>query len=238
MKNVVALKKETINKESFNPTLKEYKDYRLAGINLMTKLTDFIFNLRKDERVMQAGKLLNIVDKDTLLLLHSESERDFLLDFLIFDYNFDSLKSNIETYISLNSAQNDIEQELFKAILKSYTSLFRIISINKSDCKLYLYDILNAVSEIPLIDINMSKSSQPGMIFFTRLIPLENFNMTSGMSFGFTSDMELYLMNKYKRLRRKFKSESEAVQRFACFFQLYRSDGIESKLSNPWEQPS
>lgn len=235
MKNVVALKKETLNKESFNLTLKEYKDYRLTGINLMTKLTDFIFNLRKDERVMQAGKLLNIVNKDTLLL-HSESERDFLLDFLIYDYSFDSLKSNIETYISLNSAQNDIEQKLFKAILKSYTSLFRIISINKSDRTLYLYDIVNAVSEIPLVDINMSKSSQPGMIFFTRLIPLGNFNMTSGMSFGFTSDMEIYLMNKYKRLRRKFKSESEAVQRFACFFQLYRSDGIESKLANPWEK--
>ena len=148
MKNVEAFKKETNIKEHLNPTLKEYKDYRLAGINLMTKLADFVFNLRKNERVMQAGKLLNIVNKD-ILLLHSESERDFLLDFLIFDYNFDSLKSNIETYISLNSAQNDIEQKLFKAILKSYTSLFRIVSIDKSDCKLYLYDILNAVSEIP-----------------------------------------------------------------------------------------
>lgn len=235
MKNVVALKKEVTNSENLSPTLKEYKNYRLASIKLMTKLTNFVLDLGKEERVMQAGRLLNIVSKDTLWI-YNESERDFFSDFLIFDYNFDSLKNNIETYISLNSAQEGIEQDLFKALLKSYTSLFRIISIDKSNCKLCLYDILNKVYEIYLVDVNMSKTSQPGMIFFTRLIPLKNFNMTSGMSFGFTSDMETYLVNKYKRLGRKVKSESESIKRFASFFQLNRSDGINSKLSNPWDK--
>jgi hypothetical protein len=184
---------------------------------------------------MQAGRLLNMVSENTLWI-YNESERDFFSDFLIFDYNLDSLKSNIEIYISLNPPQEDIEEELFKALLKSYTSLFRIISIDKSNCKLCLYDILNKVYEIYLVDVNMSKSAQPGMIFFARLIPLKNFNMTSGMSLGFNSDMEPFLMNKYKRLGRKFKSESEAIKRFASFFQLSRSDGINSTVSNPLEK--
>lgn len=56
---------------------------------------------------------------------------------------------------------------------------------------LVLADLLdNNRKEYLLMDIGMSKTAPVGFVMFTRLIPIRDINMTSGVSFGFE--------NKYK----------------------------------------
>ena len=58
---------------------------------------------------------------------------------------------------------------------------------------------------------------------------LADFNMTSGISFAFPSDLEGYLIRKYKKLTKKVESDSESVKRFVSFFMLSKTDGLEVK---------
>jgi hypothetical protein len=75
--------------------------------------------------------------------------------------------------------------------------------------------------------IGFSQTATPGLLMFTRIVPLRDFSMTSGMTFVFPASQEKFLLNEYPKLARKIPSPRESVRRFIAFFKLNRRYGQE-----------
>lgn len=88
-------------------------------------------------------------------------------------------------------------------------------------------DLLNDDDDaIKVIDVNLSETAEPGVLLFFRLVPHEELNMTSGVSFPFAEDEADDLCREYNHRIDKSDPRPESVQRFVAFFDLYRDHGI------------
>jgi len=203
--------------------IKQYKQYRKAGMQLNSR----IIESTDGELLGKAAALLNMLKGNTIVL-QEEYERDVLMDFLI-NERINEDKSVAETFFQSQRVKNDIERDILNALISSYTSLFKIESTHRDEKVIILKDILNERDEIKLTDIGFSETASPGMLLFTRIVPFENFNMTSGLSFPFPADREEYLLRRYRRIKRKYKAQDEATARFAAFFELNRTEGLPVK---------
>ena len=202
--------------------IEKYKTYRKIGMELNHKMIDTCLD---HDVLMESARLLGIARGDTLRF-DSEDEMNVLMDFALNEYRVNN-KNTIKIYLEKMGWQNEIEKDILDALLSSYTSLFKVTSISKAENTLFLNDILNKKDNIKLIDIALSKTAIPGLLLFIRLLPFRDFNMTSGMCFVFSGDLEGYLLRRYKKLRKKVKSDSDSIKRFISFFRLSKTDGIE-----------
>jgi hypothetical protein len=205
-------------------TMSKYKKYREVGKVLNHKIID-CFISRKI--ILKSGKHLGITKKETLVF-DNELETAALMDFAINEYQ--TYETNaVELYKENVIVENDIEIEILEALLKSFTSLYKIADIDRAHNKLFLDDLINENSDrIEITDIGFSQTAVPGLLMFIRVVPLSGFNMTGGFGFVFQGDLEEYLLKEYKRLARKVKSPRDSIKRYVAFFKLYRRHGIET----------
>ncbi len=203
--------------------VEKYKKYRKVGMNLNNKIMETSLD---HDIIMEAARLLGIARGENVLMFETEDESSVLMDFILNDYRVNS-QSIIAIYRDKMGWENEIEKEILEALLSAYTSLFRITSISKGE-KIVLEDLINRKEGIELIDINLSKYGVPGLLLFTRIVPLKDFNMTSGVSFAFPGTLEKYLLKRYKILGKKVKSSRESVKRFVAFHKLSKTKGIET----------
>ncbi|MCK4730363.1 MAG: hypothetical protein KAT28_03525 [Candidatus Aenigmarchaeota archaeon] len=203
--------------------LEKYQAYREIGMKLNHKILDSCVNT---EILMKSAKLLGIPRKNDIMLYETEDEMGVLMEFTMHE-QMKNNKNAIEIYRDKYREQNRIEKTILDAMLLSYTSLFRVISSLESENIVLLYDVLNKKDNIKLIDINLSKTVTPGLLFFTRIVPFKDFNMTSGFSFVFQSYMEEYLRRRYKKIGKKVESDRDSIKRFVSFFRLNKEDGME-----------
>lgn len=202
--------------------IEKYKTYRKIGMGLTHKIMDSCLDR---DVLMKSARLLGIVRGGTLIF-DREDETSILMDFALNEYRVNN-RNTIEVYWEKMGWQNEMERDILDALLASYTSLFKVISISESENTLVLNDVLNKRDNIKLIDIAFSKSGIPGLLLFIRLVSFKDFNMTSGVSFVFPGDLEEYVLRRYKKLRKRVKSDSDSVKRFISFYKLSKTDGIE-----------
>ena len=202
--------------------LGDYRKYRKIGLKLNHKIMDSC--LERDV-LMKSGRLLGIVRGGTFVF-DSEDETSVLMDSALNDYRVNN-KNTIEIYREKVGWQNEVEKEILDALSSSYTSLFKIVSVSDEESTLVLSDILNKKDNIELIDIAFSQTAVPGLLLFIRLVPFKDFNMASGISFVFPGDLERDLRMRYKKLRKKVKSDDESIKRFVSFFKMNKVHGIE-----------
>jgi len=200
--------------------IKQYRQCRKMGMQLNSR----IIESADKELFGKAAALLNMLEDNTIVL-EEDYERDVLMDFII-NERINGDKSVAETFLQSQSLENDVERDILNALISSYTSLFKIESILRDEKVIILNDILNERNEIKLTDIGFSETASPEMLLFTRIVPFDNFNMTSGLSFLFPAGREEYLLRRYRRIRRKYKAQDEATARFAAFFELNRTEGL------------
>lgn len=209
--------------EKVKKLLKKYKTYRKVGMNLNHKMMDKCLDR---DTLNKSAKLLGIIQKGKFVF-DNEDETSVLMDFALNDYRFVN-KNVVEKYSEKYGWKNTIEKNIFNALSSSYTSLFKITSISRSNNTLILKDILNKKDDITVIDIAFSNTiSHRNYLLFTRILPFRDFNMTSGVSFIFHSNMENYLIKQYKKKITKIKSNDEAVKRFVSFYQLNKKHDID-----------
>jgi hypothetical protein len=195
--------------------------YRKIGKELNQKMIGYCID--KDS-LTNSAKLLGIPIKGNTMIFDTEDEMSVLMDFALNDYCANK-KNALNIYQEKIGGQNEIEKEILRSLLLSYTSLFKVISISGNI--LWINDILNKKSGIKLIDINFSKTGIPGMLLFFRLIPFKEFSMTSGVPFAFNDELEDFILKKYNTLSKKVKSGSNSIDRFVSFFKLSKNYGIE-----------
>lgn len=210
--------KEDIQKE----LVRKYKNYREVGRELHEKIMQTCLDRAV---LLKAARLLGIARGDTLIL-ENEEEVGTLMDFTLHDYKVKN-KNTIEIYKEKAVSLNETEKEILEALLLSYTSLFKIVSVSKKENSLLLSDLLNKKDDIKLIDIAFSKHAVLGLLLFTRLVPFKDFNMTTGAVMAFPGNLEDYIIKNYKKLSRKVPSDNEAIKRYVTFFKLSKTHGIE-----------
>lgn len=79
---------------------------------------------------------------------------------------------------------------------------------------------------IKLIDIGMSENLNPNILLFTRLIHLNEFSMTSGLTLAFSKNHIDYLTQKSRKMIKKIQSGDDSVDKFIAFFNLNRLNGL------------
>lgn len=202
--------------------VEKYEIYRKINKELNNKIMKFFVNHDVFEK---SARLLGIFHGGKIIF-DSKDEISSFMDFTLNEHIVDN-KSILEIYQEKIGWQNEIEKNVLDALLISHTSLFKITSIQKLQNTVILKDILNKTDNIKLIDTGLSKTAIVDFLLFIRLVSFKNFNMTSGALFAFPGNLEKYLLNKYKKLSKRIKSDSDSVKRFVSFFKLNKTDGIE-----------
>lgn len=176
----------------------------------------------------RSAKLLGI-SRSGVFVFDSEEEMAVLFDFALNDCRTGS-KNAIELYNETKGSANEVEKEILAGHASAYTSLFRILSISKADSTLLLRDLLNDRDDVSLTDINLSRTAVPGFLLFLRVVPLRDFNITSGFMFAFRGQLESRLLAGYKRPAKKSEPRDDAQRRFVHFLKAYRAHGIETRF--------
>jgi tetratricopeptide (TPR) repeat protein len=202
---------EIINKIANPERLEKYRTYRKTLADILSRVADNI-----EDEMINSAKMLGIARGRTVVL-KDEDETQAFWDFVLFEYRKDG-KSMVEAY---GKAENDAEAEVLEGVFSSYTSLFRIICTSKLKYEVELEDLLNG-GRVKIVNINLSKTARPGLLFFTRIIPLE-FNINQG-GFLFDERYERQIMKKYRKLVNKLDYD-ESTARYMAFFKLNRTYG-------------
>lgn len=205
-------------------TVEKYKAYREADRQLHHKLMD---KALPSEAMMKVGKLLRIV-RDKTFIFESTSEMNAVTDLALHEYRVHG-KTGIERYREGVGGQDEIEREILDAYVASYTSLFKVAAISRSDHALLLRDLLGQRGEIRLTDIHLSETAVVGILLFLRVVPFADFNTTSGVILVFPGDREDYLLKKYGKMSAKVPSVADSTKRFIAFFWLNRTEGMEAR---------
>ena len=205
--------------------IRKYQQYR----GIAQKLSEKVIEKFTDNQSLKVvGKLLGITEGKTVML-DSEEELNFVMDFSIFEYQVEG-KNFVQRYQEDETAKKtEIEMEILTAQSLSYTSLFKITETDPVNATITLSDLLNNNQELKIININLSQTAYPGLLIFTRIEPFADFNAASGMFALFSGDSERSLLKKMKIMMRKVKSDVESVQRFVAFFKLNRKEGLMTK---------
>jgi hypothetical protein len=203
-------------------TIQTYKTYRKIGRRLNTKIMKTCL---EREVLLESATVLGIVEEGALTF-ESEAEMDVFMDFVLNEYRTENTTA-IEHYQEKVGGKNEAEREILHALRASSTSLFKVVAISENEHTLLLHDLLTTQEDRELLDIRLSQTAVPGLLVFTRLVPLKEVTITSGMSFAFAGYLEKTLLREYKKLSKKMKAESDSLKRFVAFFQLNRICGFD-----------
>lgn len=174
-------------------TVEEYKNIRKIGVSLAYKFIDFEKNNRND--IIYAGKRLGFWDGQEMCF-ETEEESDYLMDFLLYEKNKNGIRLIDKIYNS-DIELSEIEDEILEGMVNYIVSLFEVIEIDEKLCIVTVIDLLDKKkTEIKFIDIGFSKSIDLGMVFYSRLIPIRNCFMTSGVSFVFDKAVKNKIINE------------------------------------------
>ncbi len=201
--------------------LKEYKAFRRAYRELNHKIME---KQLKNDRLSGSGELLGIVQRGTLVF-KNEDETSVLMDFSLHEYR-DRDKNAITIYKEEIGGENSMERLILKALLSSYTSLFRITAVSPLESLTALSDLLGQGQPVKLMDIGLSQCATPGFLLFVRLVPFRDVFITSGISFVFPSGLERNLLEKYEQLRGEIEPDRLSQERFIYFFNRNRKEGL------------
>jgi hypothetical protein len=218
--------KKLFREKTTTDIIEKYKEYRKISKELNNKIMDKCLDpdvFKKSARLLGAAR-------GDVLILDDEDEMNILMDFALREYKVNK-QTTVEIYREKIGWENEIEKEILDAFISSYTSLFKITSISKAEKSLILEDILNKKDNIRIIDRALSKSAEPGLLVFVRIVPFKDFNMSAGILFAFYDELEKDILKKYKMLSKKVRSDNESIKRFVSFYKLSKTDGIEVKYS-------
>ena len=175
--------------------------------------------------IKHSAKMLGITVQGDEFMFDSEEETSHLMDFVLFDYKVNG-KNAVQVYRETHKEQSIADNEIIDSMLSSYTSLFEVVAI--SGYTLQLKDLFRIMDKpIKLIDVSFSGSAIPGMLLFIRLVPLNDYYMTSGVSFVFRNELKEYLVRRYSKISKKIKAADDDISRYFSFFKLSKECGEE-----------
>lgn len=210
--------------------LSDYRAIREAGKEIGSKIFEFAVDSNKNDLVT-AAKLLGFWN-GKLMVFDSENDSDILMDLMVFEKITSNLPACKRFQMS-NPELNDLQQEHMDGILNNYQSLFEVKSIDSIGNTLVLEDLLHANrQEYLLMDIGLSKTTRLGSIHCTRLIPIRDINMTSGVSFIFEKIYKEKLLSAISLAAFKKRRKLTSVELIVLMHEKNRQFGIEVRAES------
>lgn len=203
-------------------SLDSYQAYRTAARDLNHQIIDALVDRAA---LMRAARALGVARGDTFVF-ESEAEMNVLMDYALYELRVDG-QPLVQVYREQRTPLSPMQQEILEAMCRSYTSLFRMTDIVAAESTIKLIDVLGQRATIPLVDIMFSRTAKPGMLLFTRVLPLAEMNMTAGIAFVFPGDLEHDLQRRSTRVSKRTKAHTESARRLVAFFRWNRTHGIE-----------
>ncbi len=142
--------------------------------------------------------------------------------------NSDILEAYSDRELIVETAEElgiETEREMLEATTAADPSLFEVESVSDSGPRLTVTDLLND-REHTLVDVNLSRIAEPGVVLCFRPVRYDEFTTTSGVSFPFPGDEKASLLDEQDRRVDPDESRSVSRQRFVVFHDLYRDRGI------------
>jgi hypothetical protein len=202
--------------------LNQYNELRRVGMQLSEDIPK-IYSL--EESFPQIIRMLGI-GQGRQIFLEKEEEINFIIDFYLHEF-LSNGQTILERYRADYPDLKPIEIVYLDAAKASYTSLFKITGVNPTESSLTVLDLLSSSDQpLSIINVNLSKTAEPGYVIFSRLLPNEQFNTFSGMYAVFDEGNDRALLKRYKVMKKRVKSERESVQRFVACFKLNRLLGV------------
>lgn len=202
--------------------LEQYREYRTVGQGLNKPILSAYAD---QDALMESARLLGIERQGNDLLYEMEEEMPVHYDFLLHEYQQDG-KTPVERYYEQEQWDADAERVVLEAFCQAYTSLFEVSTIDETDNRLILSDLLDDNQEATVTDVSLSGSAEPGVLLFFRLVPYDAFNMGSGIWFPFEVEKKAQLLNEYEQWDGPAEYQTPAMRQFVAFFDLYREHGI------------
>ncbi len=209
-------------------SFEKYKSYRKINKSLHSKI---IQKYITKQNYQKAARLLGISLDKNRVFFESEEEVSYVMDFAIYDVQ-NRGKNLVQRYQKDIDVAGKAEEDVLDAMSVSHTSLFRVEKTSTASHTVLLHDVLND-SKVRIFDYHLALSMQKGCLVFCRIIAFDGFAMTSGIEFAFPPEIEGYLLRQYGVTKKKMKRHSEKITRFAAFFALNRTDGIDVLYADP-----
>ena len=205
--------------------LEKYKHIRQTARSYLSPLVSATRHPEADPRII--GKMLGLY-REGKMYFQSETEVSILMDFTIAERLYDG-KSLVDLELESGVALDPDQRSILEAFRASHTSLFEVLDTDSKAHSMLLYDLLRDEDK-QIVDINLSRSADNSKLLFFRLIDLEEFAMTSGVSFAFSSKTRISCSGRYRtELRSRFTID-KSITRFLIFHRLNRQFGHEIEL--------
>ena len=207
----------------------DYLAYRKASQKL---IRDQVVATYADKDVLDsAGRYLGLLH-DKVMVLGDENDAPALFDFAVFESRIEG-ETLLQHFRARTAGLTAMEEEILDVCDAAFCSLFQVASTAPGQGTLVIQDLLDMRGDILLSDIGTSATAQPGMLFFARILTFARFSMTSGVGFPFEGKQRGPLLKGYKLLcRKKITSGSPSARRFAAFFMLHQTMGVEMRYGD------
>ena len=182
-----------------------YKVFRRINRRLHNALLKYL----PKKGLKECAKKLGL-SKSGVFVFQEQHEADVLIDYCIYDYH-EGGENAVSRYLIENPPIPDSDEDVvLKAMLESYYSLIQVEDI-VSGVGIRAHDLLNN-KRFLLVDIGFSQTVVNGFVIATRIIPFEDFVMTSGAALpideGTLSQIMNLLTEQYEGGPEKFRDFS------------------------------
>lgn len=210
--------------------LEKYKSIRTQCTSFVNeKLIKYIIDKYRTELFIGSAKKLGMLQGNKTIVHDTEDDIQYLFDFLLCEAKIDG-RNALDIYKREVGLKDAFEKKVITAFERSYTSLYRVINTSPSKGLIFLKDILNGGKNIRLTDLGISKLQNQDVLIFTRVITIDDINMTSGMSCVYAARIEKRLMQRYSQIKQISNPENESMNRFLFFYEDYKNIGIEKVM--------
>ncbi|CCQ33497.1 hypothetical protein HLRTI_000302 [Halorhabdus tiamatea SARL4B] len=200
----------------------QYKTYREIG----TQLNSDILEAYSDRKlIVETASELDIEFDGPNLAYEFESQMPAHFEFALYEYRRDGA-TTAERYLEAERWGSETERDILEATVDADPSLFEVESISDSGPRLTVTDLLDDREERALLDVNLSRTAEPGVVLFFRPVRYDEFTTTSGVSFPFPGEEKEQLLDEHGRRIDPDASKAVSRQRFVAFHDLYRDHGI------------
>ena len=150
-----------------------YKQFRQITRKLHSDLPAYLskkaFNI--------CGKKLGIMRRDTLVF-NNEQDMAVLMDYCLYDYREDGYNA-VSRHLAESKIGTDTDEyKVLRAMSESFYTLVRVEDVLPG-VGVHANDLLGD-RQFLLIDMGFSETAEQGVVIATRLLPFEDFVMTSG----------------------------------------------------------
>jgi len=205
----------------------KYRAIRESGQELSGMIFKYATENNK-QAIISSAKLLGFWN-GKMMVFASENDSETMMDFMVFEKSTQNDAAYQRFYRSCPTL-DELQQVNMNGILHFYSSVFEVKSIDHKGNTIVLEDLMDAGREVyQLMDIEMSKTVPAGFIIFTRLIPINDVNMTSGVGFGFNRIDRDKLLSAISLAEFKHRRKLTKTELYILIHEKNRQYGVQTR---------